>query len=132
MKQQLNEEFCRMQKLAGIKLNENENSREGIISFGPFKNVEWYLRDNNQVFLTVTESDNFRKIENELEYTSDELTDEQKSFLDNEVNNLAEEMSDYLMSIGVKNEIYDNPIGYGQEIDNLVVAFDKNDLSKLK
>lgn len=104
----------------------------GTIDFGPFKNVEWYKHENDQVFLTVTESDNFRKLENELEYTSDELTDEQRSFLNDKVESLANEMSDYLTSIGVKNDIYDNQIGYGQEIDNLVVAFDKNDLGKIK
>jgi hypothetical protein len=47
------------------------------------------------------------------------------------VDKLANEMSNYLTSIGVENEIYDNQIGYGQEIDNLIVAIDPNDLSKL-
>jgi hypothetical protein len=109
-----------------------EKENKGTIDFGLFKNVEWYIHDNNQVFLIVTESDNFRKLENELEYTSDEFTDEQIDFLNNKVEELAQKMSEYLTSVGVENEIYDNPIGYGQEIDNLVVAFDKSDLSKLK
>jgi hypothetical protein len=133
-------EMLRMKKIAGLltegeyakALLREEEKREGIISFGPFENVEWYLRYDGEIFLTVTESDNFRKIEGELEITSDEFTDEQIAFLNNEVDELAKKMSEYLTSIGIKNEIYDNPIGYGQEIDNLVVAFDKSDLSKLK
>jgi hypothetical protein len=40
-------------------------------------------------------------------------------------------MSNYLTSIGVKNEVGDSPIGYGQEIDNLIVVINPNDLSKL-
>jgi hypothetical protein len=133
-------EILRMKKIAGLltegeyakALLKEEEKREGIISFGPFENVEWYLRYDGEIFLTVTESDNFRKIEGELEITSDEFTDEQIAFLNDEVDELAKKMSEYLTSIGIKNEIYDNPIGYGQEIDNLVVAFDKSDLSKLK
>jgi hypothetical protein len=133
-------EMLRMKKIAGLltegeyakALLKEEEKREGIISFGPFENVEWYLRYDGEIFLTVTESDNFRKIEGELEITSDEFTDEQIAFLNDEVDELAKKMSEYLTSIGIKNEIYDNPIGYGQEIDNLVVAFDKSDLSKLK
>ncbi len=134
----MTQEQLRMQMLAGIitegqykaKLNE-EN--EKTLNFGPFKNVEYYLRpEEGKIFLTVTESDKFRELENSLEYTSDELTDEQRNFLNDKVDSLAQEMSDYLASIGVANDIYDNPIGYGQEIDNLVVAFDKEDLSKLQ
>jgi hypothetical protein len=133
-------EILKMKKLAGLltegeyakALLKEEEKREGIISFGPFENVEWYLRYDGEIFLTVTESDNFRKIEGELEITSDEFTDEQITFLNDEVDELAKKMSEYLTSIGIKNEIYDNPIGYGQEIDNLVVTFDKSDLSKLK
>jgi hypothetical protein len=113
-------------------LLKEEEKRKGIISFGPFKNVKWYLRYDGEIFLIVTESDDFRKIERGLEITSDEFTDKQIDFLNNEVDELAEKMSEYLTSIGIKNEIYDSPIGYGQEIDNLVVAFDKSDLSKLK
>jgi hypothetical protein len=133
-------EILKMKKLAGLltegeyakALLKEEEKREGIISFGPFKNVKWYLRYDGEIFLIVTESDDFRKIERGLEITSDEFTDKQIGFLNNEVDELAEKMSEYLTSIGIKNEIYDNPIGYGQEIDNLVVAFDKSDLSKLK
>ena len=133
-------EMIRMKKLAGLltegeyakALLKEEEKRKGIISFGPFENVEWYLRYDGEIFLIVTESDDFRKIERGLEITSDEFTDKQIDFLNNEVDELAEKMSEYLTSIGIKNEIYDSPIGYGQEIDNLVVAFDKSDLSKLK
>jgi hypothetical protein len=131
MAKQFISEAQRMQKLAGI-ITENESPYRGIISFGPFKNIKWYTRENNQVFLTVTESDNFRNLENELEYTSDEFTDEQIDFLNNKVEELAQKMSDYLTSVGIKNEIYDNPIGYGQEIDNLVISISLDDFDKLK
>tara|TARA_R110000868_G_scaffold102013_5_gene280888 strand:- start:1638 stop:2045 length:408 start_codon:yes stop_codon:yes gene_type:complete len=135
----MDKQFLHMQKLAGLitesefkqKMNEEYN---GTISFGPFKNVDWHQRSNNDIYLTVTDSDNFREIENNYDFQGegDGLADEDKSFLDTKVNELADEMSNYLASIGIDNDIYDNQIGYGQEIDNLVVAFDKNDLSKLK
>lgn len=134
-KQPLNEEFQRMQKLAGL-INENqineETPRKGIISFGTFKNVDWYLIDN-EIYLVVTDSDNFREIENSIDFKGrDYMTKKEISFLNGKVEDLADKMSEYLTSIGIENEVYDNPIGYGQEIDNLVVSINPNDLSKLK
>jgi hypothetical protein len=41
-------------------------------------------------------------------------------------------MSEYLTSMGIENEILDNPIGYGQEIDNLVIDINIDDFNKLK
>jgi hypothetical protein len=122
-------EAKRLQQLAGLI---KEGMGEKTVSFGPFKNVEYYLRpEEDKIFLTVTESDNFREFESSIEYTSDELTDEQIDLLNNKVEDLAQEMSSYLTSNGIENEIFDNPIGYGQEIDNLVVAINNEDLAKL-
>jgi hypothetical protein len=62
----------------------------------------------------------------------DTYTDKERSFLNDKIDKLADEMSEYLTSIGVENEVYDNPIGYGQEIDNLVIEFNADDLDKIK
>ena len=108
---------------------------EGTIDFGSFKNVEWYkVGGENTISLTVTESDNFRKIENSMTISPNmyTYTDKERSFLNNKIDKLADEMSEYLTSIGVENEVYDNPIGYGQEIDNLVIEFNADDLDKIK
>ena len=106
---------------------------EGTIDLGEFKNVSWHQRSDNKIFLTVTESDNFREIENNYDFEGvDELTEEEREYFNDKVDGLAEGISEYLNSIGVENEIYDDQIGYGQEIDNLVVAIDKNDFDKLK
>ena len=108
---------------------------EGTIDFGPFKNVEWYkFMKENIISLVVTESDNFRKIENSmtLNPNMDTYTNKERSFLNGKVDKLANEMSKYLTSIGVENEVLDNPIGYGQEIDNLVIEFNADDLDKIK
>jgi hypothetical protein len=114
-------------------LFENEGN-EGTINFGSFKNVEWYSRENNKIFLVVTESDNFRKIENSmtLNPNADTYTDKERSFLNNKLDELANNMSDYLVSVGVENEVFDSPMGYGQEIDNLVIEINKDDLNKIK
>jgi hypothetical protein len=113
-------------------MNEGEGAyKDSKVSFGKFKNVEYYKVDN-ELYLVVTNSDNFKEIENSMDFGDrDYLKDKEKSFLNNTVDKLADEMSNYLTSIGVKNEVGDNPIGYGQEIDNLIVVIDPNDLSKL-
>ena len=113
-------------------MNESEGAyKDSKVNFGKFKNVEYYKVDN-KLYLVVTNSDNFKEIENSMDFGDrDYLEDQEKSFLNDTVDKLANEMSNYLTSIGVKNEIYDNQIGYGQEIDNLIVAIDPNDLSKL-
>jgi len=130
MKPTLNEQLARMQKLAGI-IKENQLNKDPKVSFGKFKNVEYYKVDN-ELYLVVTNSDNFKEIENSMDFGDrDYLKDKEKSFLNNTVDKLADEMSNYLTSIGVKNEVGDSPIGYGQEIDNLIVVIDPNDLSKL-
>lgn len=134
-KQIISEEFKRMQKLAGLITESqlNEISQNLKVSFGPFENVEYYKVGNDELYLIVTNSDNFGKIENSIDFGDrDYMTDKEISFLNGKVEDLADEMSDYLTSIGVENEVYDNPIGYGQEIDNLVVSINPNDLSKLK
>ena len=112
--------------------NEGEGAyKDPKVSFGKFKNVEYYKVDN-ELYLVVTNSDNFKEIENSMDFGDrDYLKDKEKSFLNNTVDKLADEMSNYLTSIGVKNEVGDSPIGYGQEIDNLIVVIDPNDLSKL-
>jgi hypothetical protein len=112
--------------------NEGEGAyKDSKVSFGKFKNVEYYKVDN-ELYLVVTNSDNFKEIENSMDFGDrDYLKDKEKSFLNNTVDKLADEMSNYLTSIGVKNEVGDSPIGYGQEIDNLIVVINPNDLSKL-
>jgi hypothetical protein len=135
-KQQLNEEFKRMQQLAGIitesQLNEIGDTKR--ISFGPYKNVEYYtVGGENIVTLIVTNSDNFGKIENSIDFGDrDYMEDKEINYLNNEVEKLADEMSEYLTSIGIENEVLDNPIGYGQEIDNLVIEISLDDFDKLK
>ena len=134
-KQILSEEFKRMQKLAGILTESqlNEISRNLEVSFGPFKNVEYYTVGSDEFYLVVTNSDNFGEIENSIDFGDrDYMTNKEISFLNGEVEDLADKMSEYLTSIGIENEVYDNPIGYGQEIDNLVISINPNDLSKLK
>ena len=113
-------------------MNEGEGAyKDSKVSFGKFKNVEYYKVDN-ELYLVVTNSDNFKEIENSMDFGDrDYLKDKEKSFLNNTVDKLADEMSNYLTSIGVKNEVGDSPIGYGQEIDNLIVVINPNDLSKL-
>ena len=113
-------------------MNESEGAyKDSKVNFGKFKNVEYYKVDN-KLYLVVTNSDNFKEIENSMDFGDrDYLEDQEKSFLNDTVDKLANEMSNYLSAMGVKNEIYDNQIGYGQEIDNLIVAINPNDLSKL-
>jgi tetratricopeptide (TPR) repeat protein len=135
----LEAELLRESKLISLvrtMIRESLNKgNEGTIDFGSFKNVEWYkVGGENTISLTVTESDNFRKIENSMTISPnmDTYTDKERSFLNDKIDKLADEMSEYLTSIGVENEVYDNPIGYGQEIDNLVIEFNADDLDKIK
>ena len=118
--------------IANLNLSESKGAyKDSKVNFGKFKNVEYY-KVNNELYLVVTNSDNFKEIENSMDFGDrDYLEDQEKSFLNDTVDKLANEMSNYLTSIGVENEIYDNQIGYGQEIDNLIVAINPNDLSKL-
>ena len=67
MKKQINE-IKRMQQLAGLIKESQLNETEETISFGEFKNVGYHQRNDNKIFLTVTESDNFREIENNYEF----------------------------------------------------------------
>ena len=107
MKKQLNEQLARMQKLAGI-ITENQTNEDPKVNFGEFKNVEYY-KVNNKLYLVVTNSDNFKEIENSMDFGDrDYLKDQEKSFLNDTVDKLANEMSNYLTSIGVKNEIYES------------------------
>jgi hypothetical protein len=135
-KQQLNEEFKRMQRLAGLVTESqlDEVSESKYIDFGPFKNVEYYtVGGENIVTLIVTNSDNFEKIESNVDTKGrDSYTRKEISYLNDKVEELADEMSKYLTSIGIKNDISDNPIGYGQEIDNLVIDVSIDDFDKLK
>jgi Mg2+ and Co2+ transporter CorA len=138
----MNNEFLKMQKLAGLitegqykeKMNE-ENTQKGTISFGTYENVPYNIDYNdNIVTLNVTDSDNFGKIESTLLANSnrDYYTKKEISILSDKIEELADQMSEYLTSIGVENEILDNPIGYGQEIDNLVIDINYDDFDKLK
>ena len=133
MKQQINE-IKRMQQLAGIIKESQLNEAVKTVSFGPFTNVEWYkVGGENTITLVVTDSDKFREIENAMDFEGrDYMTDEEISYLNDKVEEIADEMSDYLTSIGIENEVSDNPIGYGQEIDNLVIDINVNDFDKLK
>jgi len=136
MKQQLNE-IKRMQQLAGLKLNEASSPRINKIDFGPFKNVEVIRRfEDNTAHLNVLSSDNFTKEEQEyvaINYDSnkDYNTEEDLAFFDKTVEDIAQDMSNYLTRKGIENEIVDNPIGYGQEIINLEVVISLNDLDNL-
>jgi hypothetical protein len=67
-----------------------------------------------------------------LNPNADTYTDKERSFLNNKLDELANNMSDYLVSVGVENEVFDSPMGYGQEIDNLVIEINKDDLNKIK
>ena len=88
---------------------------------------------SDELYLVVTNSDNFGEIENSIDFGDrDYMTDKEILFLNGKVEDLADKMSEYLTSIGIENEVYDNPLGYGQEIDNLVISINLNDLSKLK
>ena len=58
MKKPINEEFKRMQTLAGINENvipDEGKTNFGKANFGPFKNVEWYSRrSEGKISLIVT------------------------------------------------------------------------------
>ena len=102
------------------------------VSFGHFKNIEWYtVGGEDTISLIVTSSDNFIDIVRFINYEGFyELNEKEKNYLNTKVDEIAEDMSEYLISINIENEIFDNQIGYGQEIDNLVISINKNDLIK--
>lgn len=103
-------------------LAENRLLEDDKISFGPFQNLEYQQRDG-EIFLNVISSDNFKGLDDGSK-SDDELNIE--------VEKLANKISSYLTSKGIGNEIYDDQLGYGQEIENLVVAIKPEDFSRLK
>jgi len=116
------------------QMNENEDSLEKTISFGPYTNLKYYdIPREDTVGLIVDTSDNFGKIQLSVDTKGkDFYSSKQILYLNDKLEDLADEMSDYLTKQGIENEIVDNPIGYGQEIDNLEIEISKDDLSKLK
>jgi len=139
MKQQINE-IKRMQLIAGLITESeyqesliNEDSLEKTISFGPYTNLKYYdIPREDTVGLRVDTSDNFGKIQLSVDTKGkDFYSSKQISYLNDKLEDLADEMSDYLTKQGIENEVVDNPIGYGQEIDNLEIEISKDDLSKL-
>ena len=139
MKKQINE-IKKMQLIAGLITESeyqesliNEDSLEKTISFGPYTNLKYYdIPREDTVGLIVDTSDNFGKIQLSVDTKGkDFYSSKQISYLNDKLDDLAEEMSDYLTKQGIENEIVDNPIGYGQEIDNLEIEISKDDLSKL-
>jgi hypothetical protein len=105
------------------------------VDFGKFKNVEYYFKEvGNEVkcLLCAVENDNFKEVENNLDWMDDDKEEENYKYCDAQVEKIANEMVEYLKSVGIESEIYDEQIGYGQELVNLVVAIDENDLVKLK
>ena len=133
MKQQINE-VKRMQQLAGL-IKEGMESREGTVDFGPYTDVEWNMSGHGTVYLGVTESGLFRQIEDhyidQMGGQSYEYTPEQEDYLNGKIDEIANDMSDYLSKQGIDNEVVDHQIGYGQMLDNLVIEISKEDLAKL-
>jgi hypothetical protein len=128
MKKQFITEIARMQKLAGILKEEQEST----IDIGLFKNIPYNI-NGEEISLSINTSDDFKKIENSLDTgDSDQYNDEEISFLNKEMDKLAQKMSDYLTKIGIENEVVDTQLGYGQDIDNLEIIVNKSDLSKIK
>jgi hypothetical protein len=140
MKQQINE-FKRMQLIAGLITESeyresllNEDSLEKTISFGPYTNLTYYDHPREDTaYLVVDTSDNFTKIARAVDTKGkDFYTKKQILYLNDKLEDLADEMSDYLTKQGIENEVVDSPEGYGQEIDNLEIEISKDDLSKLR
>ena len=140
MKKQINE-IKKMQRIAGLITESeyqesliNEDSLEKTISFGPYTNLTYYDHPREDTaYLVVDTSDNFAKIARSVDTKGkDFYSSKQISYLNDELDDLAEEMSAYLTKQGIENEIVDSPEGYGQEIDNLEIEISKDDLSKLK
>jgi hypothetical protein len=105
------------------------------ISFGRFNNVEYHLRESegkNKYFLSAVENDVLREAEKAMDWEDYDKEDENFDKLSGVVESIAAEMKAYLKSIGVESKIYDDPIGYGQVIVNLVVAIDEEDLVRVK
>lgn len=139
MKQQINE-FKRMQLIAGLITESeyresllNEDSLEKTISFGPYTNLTYYDHPREDTaYLVVDTSDNFTKIARAVDTKGkDFYTKKQILYLNDKLEDLADEMSDYLTKQGIENEVVDSPEGYGQEIDNLEIEISKDDLLKL-
>jgi hypothetical protein len=139
MKKQINE-FKRMQLIAGLiteseyqKSLLNEDSLKKTISFGPYTNLTYYDQPREDtVYLVVDTSDNFTKIARAVDTKGkDFYTKKQILYLNDKLEDLADEMSDYLTKQGIENEVVDSPEGYGQEIDNLEIEISKDDLLKL-
>ena len=127
MKLQINE-IKRMQQLAGLL----KEGQEPTTNVGPFKNIPYYVIEE-KAYLSVNTSDDFYKIENSLDTgDSDQYNDEEISFLNKEMDKLAQKMSDYLTKIGIENEVVDTQLGYGQDIDNLEIEINKSDLPRIK
>jgi len=116
------------------KMELNEDSLEKTISFGPYTNLTYYDQPREDtVYLVVDTSDNFTKIIRAVDTKGkDFYTKKQILYLNDKLDDLAEEMSDYLTKQGIENEVVDNQLGYGQDIDNLEIEISKDDLSKLK
>jgi len=123
----MNKEFLKMQKTAGLitesEYKEKINEADERINFGPFKKVEVItIPRENKARLSVLSSDNFYQIDINGEATNED------------VETLAQQMSSYLTQQGIKNEIVDIQLGYGQDIDNLEIEIsleDKAHLDKL-
>ena len=121
-------EIKRMQQLAGLL----KEGQEPTTNVGPFKNIPYYVTEE-KAYLSVNTSDDFYKIENSLDTgDSDQYNDEEISFLNKEMDKLAQKMSDYLTKIGIENEVVDTQLGYGQDIDNLEIEINKSDLPRIK
>jgi hypothetical protein len=120
----MNKEFLKMQKTAGLitesEYKEKINEADERINFGPFKKVEVItIPRENKARLSVLSSDNFYQIDINGEATNED------------VETLAQQMSSYLTQQGIKNEIVDIQLGYGQDIDNLEIEISLEDLDKL-
>ena len=100
------------------------------VKLGKFGNVEYYPLENNKIRFIIESSDVFQAVANSMEI-KDELTEAQIDYLNDVMDKMATQMSDYLKEIGIENEIFDHQIGYGQEIDNLVIDINADDLSRV-
>lgn len=101
------------------------------VKLGNFGNIDCYTKGPNEVELVVESSDAFQAVENSIEI-EDELTEEQINYLNDAMDRMARQMSSYLRELDVENTIFDSQLGYGQEIDNLVIAISADSLSKLR
>lgn len=124
-------EVKRMQHLAGI-LKENMNMKNqysGTIDIGDIKNVYYDLSGPSEIYLYAAENDTIKDMINSFGISGDEFTDEEIDIIDKKIEEVAQYISQFLTQLGVDNEIYDNQLGYGQDLLNLVVAINKDDIS---